>query len=271
MLKWYILTPLFLLTVIIYMLVQASVYKTRYYNLNFGTGLRLLHLTDIHINLLLVSSSRLRKTIRKANPDFILISGDLIEKPENLNKFTKWYKNLDIGVPVFAVYGNHEHRCFRQNPSFKDNFDMTMKQLNIQLLVNDVVFFCGKNSGKDKKVALVGIDDVKTGKPVSNDIFNRVKGNSNIVIAFSHNPDVSLNIPEKSVDLLLLGHFHGGQIWMPFKIEYLLLRRDKLSRMGYIKGFAKVRDNLIYISRGLGTVLIPFRFFSVPEVTVIDI
>lgn len=274
MLKWYIIIPLILLIIFIYMIIQAAIYKTRYYNLGFGAGLKFLHLTDIHINLLLVSSARLRKTIEKANPDFILISGDLIETPKNLEKFVKWFKGLNVTAPVFAVFGNHEHRCFKQNPSFKRMFVRVMEKLNIRLLTNEVVFLNGKNktsSGETKKIALLGIDDFKTGKPVNDDIFTGLREKCDNIIAFSHNPDVSLYIPENSVDLLLTGHFHGGQIWMPFNLEYLLLRKDKLSRMGHKKGFVTIRENLMYISSGLGTVVVPFRFFSVPEVTVIDI
>ena len=140
--------------------------------------------------------------------------------------------------------------------------------------MNETVFIQDKkadSSGKMKITALVGIDDIKTGEPFDNDILAGLRDKCDTVIALSHNPDISLQIPENSVDLLLTGHFHGGQIWMPFKLEYLLLRKDKLSKMGYIKGFATIRKNLVYINRGLGTVVVPFRFFSVPEVAVIDI
>jgi len=271
MFKWYIWVPLFILIIFAYMTIQAAVYTTKYRKLNLGAGIRLLHLSDIHINLLLVPSFCLKKTIAKAKPDYILISGDLIEKPENMEKFSAWYKKLGIEVPVFAVYGNHEHRCFRQNPSFREEFNSTMKELGIKLLINETVFIRGKNTSGPKKIALLGIDDIKTGTPVNNDIFTDLRNKCDIIISFSHNPDVSLYIPENSVDLLLAGHFHGGQIWMPFRLEYLFLRKDKLSKMGHIKDFVRIRGNLLYISRGLGTVLIPFRFFSVPEVTVFDI
>lgn len=272
MIKWYIIG--FVLIIFIYMIFQAAIYKTRYYSLNLGAGLRFLHLSDIHINLLLVPSARLRKTIMKANPDYILISGDLIERPENMKKFIKWYKGLGIKIPVFAVFGNHEHKCFKKHPQFKDEFVSAMKELNIRLLINDVFIVQGKkahSSSEAKKVALVGIDDIKTGTLFNNDTLTGLKDKCDTIIAFSHNPDVSLHLPECSVDLLLTGHFHGGQIRMPFKLEYTLFRKEKTTKMRYYKGFATIRGNLTYISRGLGTVLVPFRFFSVPEVTVIDI
>ena len=68
MLKWYITVPLSLLLICIYMLVQASVYATRHYNMNFGAGLRFLHLSDIHINLLVISSARIKELYEKQIP-----------------------------------------------------------------------------------------------------------------------------------------------------------------------------------------------------------
>ena len=68
MLKWYIIVPFSLLMLFIYMFVQAAIYKTRFYNLNYGIGLRILHLTDIHINLLLISSARLKEPYQNQTP-----------------------------------------------------------------------------------------------------------------------------------------------------------------------------------------------------------
>ncbi len=272
--KLFIIVPALLLLLIIYMFIQAAAYKVRYHNLEYGAGLRILHITDIHIDLLNISSARMKRTIISANPDFILIGGDLLDKPKDLERFAKWFSEMDIKVPVFAVFGNHEHTAFKRYPQLKKHFTDTMKELDIRFLTNEVVFLQGKqenDTDEPKKVALIGLDDIKTGVPVDNNIFDGLKDKCDCIISFSHNPDISLHISEDSVDLLLLGHFHGGQIWMPFKLEYLLLRKDKLCQMGHISGFSTIRKNLIYISRGLGTVIVPFRFLSIPEVTVIDI
>jgi predicted MPP superfamily phosphohydrolase len=92
-----------------------------------------------------------------------------------------------------------------------------------------------------------------------------------INIAFSHNPDLTLSLPKGQVDYFLCGHFHGGQIWMPFNLEFRLMRSEKLCRMGYRRGFHKINGINIYINRGLGNVVFPFRFFSVPEIAVLQL
>ena len=252
-----------------YMFIQALSYKTRYYELSGGTEFRFLHITDIHIGLLFVSSSRIKTTIEKTKPDFILISGDFLDHRKHIRKLEKWLKGIESGIKTYAVLGNHDHQCFKEDKSFKNEFMQLMEHLNIKILVNETVVL--KNRNNYDAAALVGLDDCKSGVMFNKQIFEELKEKYKFVLAFSHNPDAALHIPEGSVSLFIAGHFHGGQIWLPFNLEYLLLRKDKVSRMGHIKGFTSIRNNRVYISRGLGTVLIPFRFFSVPEVTVFDI
>lgn len=272
--KWYMIAAGLILLAFIYMFVQALLYKTRYYRLPTHAGLRFLHMTDIHIGLLNISAGRIQKTIQKAHPDYILLSGDLVDKPKDLKKLVRWFSAMNLQAPVFCILGNHDHGCIRNSPSFRREFMTAMDKLKIRILTNEVVLLKGKKEqttdDPGNTVVLAGLDDIKTGVPVKKQLFQGLREQGRCILAFSHNPDVVLHIPEDSVDLLIAGHFHGGQMWMPFKLEYLLLRKDKVSRMGHIKGFAVIRKNRIYISRGLGTVLFPLRFFSVPEVTVFD-
>jgi predicted MPP superfamily phosphohydrolase len=73
--KWYILLAGFLMLAFVYMFLQALFYKTRFYRLPSNTGLRFLHMTDIHIGLLNISAGRIQKTIRRLTPIVSLSAG----------------------------------------------------------------------------------------------------------------------------------------------------------------------------------------------------
>lgn len=287
MMKWYIIVPAFLIMLIIYMFIQAQSFRIRYNTISSKAGIRFLHMTDIHISLLFVSSKRIKKAMEKTKPDYILLGGDFLDKPKDLKKLVKWINGINFNVPVYAVLGNHEHRCFRKYPEFRSVFLKALQELGIKVLDNEVIILhgsikqshadkasaAGKTNAADKNgtVALLGIRDLKAGSLIDRHMILDLKERYKCVVAFTHSPDIALYIPENSVDVLIAGHLHGGQIWLPFNLEYLLLRKDKVSKMGYCKDFATIRNNRVYISRGLGTVMIPFRFFSVPEITVFDV
>ena len=58
---------------------------------------------------------------------------------------------------------------------------------------------------------------------------------------------------------------------MPFNIEYRLLRDEETCKAGYRKGLHNINGTSVYISRGIGNVVVPFRLGSFPEITFIDL
>ena len=66
--------------------------------------------------------------------------------------------------------------------------------------------------------------------------------------------------------LCLSGHTHGGQItfagWAPFR---------PVGSGHFVRGFYDVPGCRLYVSRGLGTSVLPFRWGSAPEIAVFDL
>lgn len=252
------------IALILYMIFETTWLKIE--RLDFsrkGNGLRIMHLTDLHINMTRITAGRIRKVVKAENPDLILITGDYINVPLYASLFLKYMHTFCKGYRTVICLGNHDIRAFGRNKEGLDNFIREIEALKVEVLRNRTVI-AEKNG---KKYNIIGIDDLRKGNP---DIERAMTGciHGALKIAITHNPDVVLQIPGKIVDYLFAGHFHGGQIWMPCNLEFSLLRDDVLCKMGIRRGFKCINGIRVYLNRGLGNVVVPFRFLSRPEILI---
>ena len=58
---------------------------------------------------------------------------------------------------------------------------------------------------------------------------------------------------------------------MPFNFENVAIRKDILPKRKVIKGVFDGAGVSFFISKGLGCVLVPFRFLAKPEITIVEI
>lgn len=256
-----------ILALYIYMNIEARWLKVE--RLDFShknTGLKIIHLTDLHVYLTRISAAKIRRVINSEKPDLILISGDYINIPLHASKFLDYLSTISKGYRTIICLGNHDLRAFSDNPLGLSNFISEIEALQVEVLVNENVVV--EKDGK--KYNIIGIDDLRNGHP---DIEKATAGciPDSPRIAITHNPDLSLKIPGKSVDYIFCGHFHGGQIWMPFNLEFFLLRKEQLCRMGIKRGLKRINDMNVYINRGTGNAVVPLRFLSRPEILVCTI
>ncbi|MDW7675804.1 MAG: metallophosphoesterase, partial [Bacillota bacterium] len=90
------------------------------------------------------------------------------------------------------------------------------------------------------------------------------------VIMLSHDPDIIQYMEQEKhpVDLILAGHLHGAQIWLPFNLSFRLYPMGYISdKLGINRGLHKVKNFKLYLNRGLGNAKFPIRFLSTPEIT----
>ena len=74
-----------------------------------------------------------------------------------------------------------------------------------------------------------------------------------------------LALSQPAVSLILSGHTHGGQVKVRDP-EKRVLRRRKLT-----SGLHLRNESQIYITRGIGTVVLPIRYQCPPEISFLEL
>jgi len=231
-------------------------------------GLKIIHLTDIHINLLRVKPYKVKNIIKKESPDFILMSGDYITRKSDIPKFINFLNEIKCDNKIYMCFGNHDYEAFLKDKSGGlDRFMKEVEKQGVTILHDDSDVFVKRGV----KYNIIGITDYRRGAHDIDKALKNCAEDGKLNIAITHNPDVVLEMPKGKIDYLFCGHFHGGQIWMPFDLEFRVLRKEKLCKMGIKRGHHRLNGVDVYISNGIGNVLFPLRFLSRPEITVLEV
>ncbi|MGM0873401.1 MAG: metallophosphoesterase [Bacillota bacterium] len=223
-------------------------------------GFKIVQFSDTHLSdfFTLKRLNTIVTNINQLSPDLLFFTGDLMDEPNQyteINKVVPVLEKLNAPFGKYAVYGNHDHGGYGT-----DIYKNVITMSGFTLLQNEVA---NVSMIDGSKIGIAGIDDLMLGKPnYEGTLGNLNKDLFNILLA--HEPDAALEAKKYNVDLQLSGHSHGGQIQVPF---YGPLITPPYSTV-YSEGMYDVEKMKVYVNRGLGTTRLPFRFLSVPEITV---
>jgi predicted MPP superfamily phosphohydrolase len=223
-------------------------------------GVRIAHLSDLHAGWM-CGLEYLRRAVAAANaasPDLAVLTGDHVSWPSALTpEFTDLLAELQAPEGKFAILGNHDHTCGARRVT------AALREAGIDVLTDRHRLL----DRGGRKLCLAGVDDLKHGRP---DLAAALDGVDPAVprILLAHNPDYAESMPaQPRVDLMLCGHTHGGQIRPPFgPAPWVSLRHRR-----YAEGLVRGRHCLVYTTRGIGMVYLPFRLNCRPELPVITL
>lgn len=242
--------------------------KTRHERL--GTGIRAVHISDLHRRTFGRNNSRLCKRVRLEKPDIILITGDLVTRScTDFSVAESTLKALCNIAPVFMIEGNHEQSI---SPENKGGYYDMLCATDVILLKNsysDVTF-------EDRKIRIYGLcEPYATYKKnggysgldgITADDMNRFLGRcpDGEVWLMAHNPLHGRIYAKWGADYTFSGHVHGGAVRIFGKG---ILSPERKFFPEFSKGIYTIGKMRMLVSAGLGKL----RLFNPPEIVVYTI
>jgi len=224
-------------------------------------GIRIVLISDTHCGPW-TRPAYVAKAVAMANaqfPDLVLLLGDYCHRHRRtIGPGIEPFADLKASDGVFAVLGNHDHW---------EGAAETRRELKRA----GVAELCNRSAALSRgtgRLAIGGVDDLWEGTQAPAKAFADTPPDAPRIL-MSHNPDYAEALPpDVRVDLMVSGHTHGGQVWLPGVGAPLLP-----SRYGqkYRAGFVQAPRCKVYVTRGIGTITPPVRFLCRPELTVLTL
>lgn len=221
---------------------------------------RVVWLTDLHLRPGSIGLNRVLALLKTHDFDLCLIGGDLAHGARNreyaLAQLSQLADHLKTrGIACYSVQGNHD----------KPFSPADLKAAGFPRLDNQWVRL---TLDPGRTVHLLGLEDLRIGQPTWPSSA-QWQHTPRLRLVIGHNPDLIDQLDPAQFDCFLCGHFHGGQIRVPGKIELRWMRPERLAQAGLREGVFAYQGALGYLGRGLGCVLLPLRFFCPPQVTLL--
>jgi predicted MPP superfamily phosphohydrolase len=221
-------------------------------------GLRVAHLSDFHLGMPSRGARAVERAVdwaAAAEPDLVLITGDLLSRPRAEGKLRDLLDRLPTS---FAVLGNHDFAMSRDpfsKPAQLEHLDETV------LLEDDARTLVIRG----RRIQIVGVDprSYRLGRARPERLADP---DADLRILLCHFPNVIDKLEPGVFDLVLAGHLHAGQICVPYGFGKLRLAH---LRWTYVEGLYRRPGGTLHVSAGLGTTFVPFRFFARPEATLL--
>ncbi|HEX4414908.1 MAG TPA: metallophosphoesterase [Lacipirellulaceae bacterium] len=220
-------------------------------------GLRIAHLTDLHISGRLTRAffEHVVEEVNRANPDIVAITGDIVEG----NKFLDWLPptlgKLKSRYGCFYILGNHDRRA-------------TESRLKEALAAIGLIHV-GNNwhqvTVNDAPLVVAG-NELPWYKPAA-DLSNcsRREADWATRLLLAHSPDQFAWAQANEIDLMMAGHLHGGQIRLPIVGA---ITSPSIFGVRYAAGVFQAGNTVMHVSRGVSA-LTPLRINCPPEIAIL--
>jgi predicted MPP superfamily phosphohydrolase len=221
-------------------------------------GLRIAHLSDFHLGV----PSRGLRAVREAvswvserRPDLVCITGDLVSRRSGMRELERLLRELG---QCYVVLGNHDFADSRDPFSQRVDPEAIGALENVTLLGDEAT----EVELRGRRVQIVGVDALSYAARIAAPD-RLADGTADLRVLLCHFPGIVRRIPEV-FHLILAGHYHAGQIVVPYPGGRLRLAH---LRARDVEGVYEYGTTKLHVSAGLGTTFLPFRLFARPDVT----
>ena len=202
-----------------YYKVSVTEYKISSDKIN--NDVNIVMIADVHDNHCKVKSKVVER-IRELDPDIILCVGDIIDNQSESNKSTiDFLKSLSDITDVYFSLGNHELEYLQSDELIED-----IKNIGVTLLDKEYIDV----NVNGNQIRLGGMydyafsqDDGTITKESMHDnaaykFLTSMEDTSSFKLMMAHRPDSFIfgEAYKWDLDLVVSGHYHGGQVILPF-------------------------------------------------------
>ena len=256
---------LLLLAAVVWIFREGAEFDVTHHDLRGASqapAFRVVQLSDLHLQRFGAAEKAVVAQVLALQPDLVVLSGDAIDRADALPVLQSFLQALGQ-FSVVAVPGNWEHWS---SVDFKALDALFAVRAKGRFLLNQRQSFAING----RSVQVVGLDDFTAGQPDMQMLSDAGSGDVRILV--QHSPGffdvgkIAHRMETQRFDLCLSGHTHGGQVtfggWAPFR---------PVGSGRYVAGFYEVPGCRLYVSRGLGTSVLPVRWGPKAEVAVFDL
>jgi hypothetical protein len=254
-------------------------------------GMRVLHLSDVHLSRDDGLVERVIGLAARASPDVVFITGDIVHRRSGMQGARRLLTRLSSSAPIFVAPGNTDNSIKRKTGSYPAS--------PAAWLVNEALPFgvipsgprpeevtCGRavsltlaaNPGKHEgpptepdgsspsgdQCWIAGVNDPHSKK---DDLPRALKDvpDGAFVVLLAHSPDIILREGARRANLIFAGHTHGGQVRFP--LIGPIFTHTAVARR-FSGGVQSVCGSTLIVSRGVGATRLPIRLLCPPEMAV---
>ena len=214
-------------------------------HLNGCPPLRLLHISDLHVERVTDRERQLISLVRELAPDIIVFTGDYLNisythDPIAMRQTRELLAQLTAPAGVYAIKGSPSVDPAAVLEQLLDGLDVTWLRDQMTMI-----------PWRDCRLQIAGVEcsyDIEADETKLRGLLNG-RATKDFTLLLYHTPDVMPVAAEAGVDLYLAGHTHGGQLRLPM---YGALVTASIYGKRYEMGLYREGHTTLYVSRGVG-------------------